>query len=585
MKGLPAPSLRPALAALLAGIAIAIYQKAFGEGIQIELIALGVLISPLLFKAWEARQKGAKLPRAFFVLGLLAFGGAHNSTFSRWFLWAGVLALWPLLFRKNEKADPDPAGKLGWLGPPLLALSALLLWQSVQHQIFAIKAYFAVSVVALVESLWPWRVRSASAAFRRVSLGVMGLAFSLPAMVRNVDLHFLFPALPALVTGLAAFRALLIGDLDRKAARRRLVRTVGPLMVIGFMLGVVGVFAEIYIRATGHPLTKMPKPNAESTWHLPNGIHHYQGPIFQGPAPHNTFHWNSWGLADFERTKEKKPGHKRILVVGDSYVEGVQVPLAAHYHVVLEQELAPKVSQPLEALAIGWAGWGQAGELRALKGTEPNVSFPAGMDLSPDLVVLEFLPGNDVRNNHEILEQMCNGEAASALWQTSNGAIESGMYSVALLLRKIDQALRNARGQRQHLDNCVYQETPSREPKLWAEAWANTEALLKEARDLCRSKGAELLVVSFCGAHEVSGDPPPGMDFDLPAARVKAMCERLGVPFYDTTPVIRAAAKEGSVTYQHDGHWNERGHAAAAKGTAEFILGHPELKALLERKE
>lgn len=582
MKGLPAPALRPALAALLAGLAIAVYQRVWGHGIQVELIALGVLISPLLLRTWEARRSQTKLPPAVFVLGVLAFGGAHNSTLSRWFLWAGVLALWPFLFRKNENEDPPASGALPWLGPLLLALSSLLLWQSFAHQVFALKAYFLASLVALAESIVPWRVRSSSAAFRRVALGCVGLAFGLPAMVRNVDLHFLFPALPALVTALASFRGLLIGNLDRRAARRRLVRTVGPLLVIGFMLAVVGVFAEIYLRATGHPLTKTPTPPAGSTWHEPNGVHHYRGPVFGGPAPHNTFRWNSWGLADHERTIEKKPGTKRILVVGDSYVEGVQVAIDDHYHVVLEKELAPKLSQPIESLAIGWAGWGQGNILRALRGTEPNVSFPPGMDLAPDLVIVEFLPGNDVRNNDETLEQTCNSEAASALWQSSNGAIESGLYSVALLLRKVDQALRNAGGRRQHLDSCVYEETPSREPELWAQAWANTERYLREIRDLCQSRGARLLVVSFCGAHEVEREPPPGMDFDLPARRVKAMCEELGVLFYDTAPVIRAAAKGGSVTYEHDGHWNERGHAAAAKGTAEFIASHPELKALFE---
>ena len=214
--------------------------------------------------------------------------------------------------------------------------------------------------------------------------------------------------------------------------------------------------------------------------------------------------------------------------------------------------------------------------------------FPAGLELSPDLVVLEFLPGNDVRNNHSELERICNQESASALWRNSNRAIDSGFFSVALLLRKLGQATRNVSGRREHLDSGVYQETPTREPKLWAEAWAQTETLLTEIRDLCRSKGAELLVVNFCAGHEVSEAPSgsealPGVDFALPARRVAAICERLEVPFYDTTPDLREATKEGSVTYEHDGHWNSRGHKAAATGTAEFIAKHPKLRALLDR--
>jgi GDSL-like lipase/acylhydrolase family protein len=584
MKGLLAPPLRPALAALLAGLLIAVWQKVWSHGVQIELISLAILVAPLAYKAWETRRAGAHLPKAVFVLWLLAFGGAHNSTLSRWLLCAAVLALCPLLFR-DEKRDEAPAGLLGWLSIPALGLGTALMWQAVQLPILAAKLYFAACLLALFEALAPWRVKTRNAAFRRVALGSVAAAFALPALVRNTDLHFLLLFVPALITLAACSRALLTGNLDRRAARKRMVRVAAPLFMLGFLLLVMFGVAEILLRATGHPLTKVPTPHQGSTWHQPHGLHHYQGPVFGGPAPHNSFRWNSWGLADFERTKAKKPGHKRILVIGDSYVEGVQVPLEAHYHVVLEKQLASKLDHPLETLAIGWAGWGQAAELRALKGEQENVDFPPGMDLSPDLVIVEFLPGNDVRNNHDELERMCNGEAASELWMTSNKAIESRLFSIALLIRKFDQAMRNASGKREHIDSGVYQVTPNREPELWAEAWTNTKSLLGEIRDLCRSKDAELLVVSFCGAHEVSQQAPPGVDFDLPAARVKRMCEELGIPFYDTASVIREAAKGGSVSYQHDGHWNERGHEAAATGTAKFIAEHPQLKSRLERRD
>ena len=317
MKRLFAPSLRPAMAAMVACLGIAIRQKVWGEGVQIELISLAVLVTPLGYMAWEAKKSGSKVSPVVFALGLLAFGGANNSTLSRWFLWAGVLALCPLLFR-GEKPDPEPAGALGWLAPLPLALSSLLLWQALRFADFVVNAYFLVTCLALVESLWPWRARSRSAAVRRLTAGVLGLALTPMFLIRGGELHFLYATLPALLTALATLQAVVIGDLSGRAARRRVVRLFGPLVMIGFLLGGVLVVAEIYLRAVGHPLTKVPIPNQDSTWHQPNGIHHYQGPIFQGPAPNNTFRWNSWGLADFERTKAKKPGRRRILVIGDN---------------------------------------------------------------------------------------------------------------------------------------------------------------------------------------------------------------------------------------------------------------------------
>lgn len=578
----PPPPLRPALAIALSGLAIAVWQKIWGQGIQIELIALGVLLAPLALGLWDNARSGGKRPPTTSAIALLAFGGAHNSTFSRWFLLAGVLALLPFLFAK-EKSDSRPSGPLAWAGPGSLGIAAALLWASNSPSLGA-KIYLVVCLVALCEALSPWRVRTWAAGFRRLALGVVACAFALLLLFRELQLHLFLLLVPAFLTGLATLRALLLGNLDRRAARRRLIRFGAPLFMLGACLTLICVTGEIYLRATGHPITKVPLPNPSSSWHEPGKLHHYEGPPFQGPAPKTTIRWNNWGFADANRSKTKQEGHTRILVVGDSYIDGVQVSIAAHYHTLLEGHLNQDLTRRTEVVAYGWSGWGQANALEALE--KGGKDFPPGLDLAPDLVVLEFLPSNDVRNNHPELERICNEEAASPLWRSSNDAILSNFYFGAFLLRKLDLLARSAGGRGEHLDNSVYEEVPSRLPKLWGEAWNNTEALIKKIRDLCRSRGAVLVVVNFSGSHEAgTGTPPPGMDFGLPAARMKAICEKLGVSFYDTTPDIRSALEQGRVTLEHDGHWNERGHAAAAKGTAEFILGHPELRALLERKE
>ncbi len=58
------------------------------------------------------------------------------------------------------------------------------------------------------------------------------------------------------------------------------------------------------------------------------------------------------------------------------------------------------------------------------------------------------------------------------------------------------------------------------------------------------------------------------------AARGRA--EASGLVFFDTTPVLQAAAERGEMVYYvYDTHWNQRGHDLVGEALAQFLAGKP----------
>src|SRR5206468_9773171 len=75
--------------------------------------------------------------------------------------------------------------------------------------------------------------------------------------------------------------------------------------------------------------------------------------------------WNSCGFHDRERALAKPPGVFRVLLLGDSMLEGAEVEGTRTWRAVLEEILnlhAPP-GQRVEVMAAGAGGWSPAQEL------------------------------------------------------------------------------------------------------------------------------------------------------------------------------------------------------------------------------
>lgn len=299
-------------------------------------------------------------------------------------------------------------------------------------------------------------------------------------------------------------------------------------------------------------------------WHRANSTFLFAGGLYQPRLETVPVHWNSRGWHDVEHWT---PGDKpRVLILGDSYVEAIQVNF--------EDTFVHRLGQAMnvETVALGRSGWGQVQEADALKGE--------GVSYGPALLLAEFLPVNDIRNNSAELERITGEESLhrNAARDCYIGAERRGLYFTAFLCDKADPVLARLSGAPEFLDAEVYRESPRRLPNLWAAAWRTTEAKVAEMQTVAHASGATLAIVSFTGLRELAalgGDAatPEGLDYTLPARRMAGICAKLGIPFLDLMPRFLALPKEQRATMHlaSDGHWSAEGHAQAAREIAAFI--------------
>ena len=313
-------------------------------------------------------------------------------------------------------------------------------------------------------------------------------------------------------------------------------------------------------------------------WHTPDKTYTYYGALLGARQPPdiapNVVRWNHGGWNDVDHTVTKPPRTLRVLVLGDSYVEGIQVRQAELYHRRLEDMLRDRAAGfSVETMAMGASGWGQVHELDALR--------TKGLAYRPDLVIAEFLPGNDVRNNEPELERLANEQAqrstlARVLFIR---ALNAGLLLPSYFFDRLDLGIRQWRGQQDPVDCDVYRDAPDAVPELWGAAWTRTGALLSEMKTVASGAGAELVVVFFTSPMEIDahvpGTPPAPnrMDMRLPGRRLAAICAERSLQCLDLAPrFARLPGEERQrIHLAGDGHWSRDGHHQAARETSRYL--------------
>ena len=110
---------------------------------------------------------------------------------------------------------------------------------------------------------------------------------------------------------------------------------------------------------------------------------------------------NSKGWNDYERTYEKHENTIRVAIVGDSFIEALQVDKSVAIGSIMESWLIDNCSlmpddHTFEVLSFGASGWGTS---------QMHLTIMNEIILyEPDYVVLAFFPGNDLKNNIYDLE-------------------------------------------------------------------------------------------------------------------------------------------------------------------------------------
>lgn len=372
--------------------------------------------------------------------------------------------------------------------------------------------------------------------------------------------------------------------------------------------------AEAGLRIAGVSYPNFYGPDPDRGWGLRPGAHGRWRK--EGDAPVRI---NRDGMRDDEHPVAKPAGELRIAVLGDSCVESLQVPAEKTFWALLETELTrcPAVSEGsgrrVQALDFGVSGYGTAQELLTLRHRV--------WKYDPDLVLLAFYSGNDVRNNWRPLEldparpyfiPQPDGSLALddsfrqtrgyRLRQTWAGRLVYSAFDHSRVLQlgkqaksaadgwigawKASRVKERPAGPELGLDDAVYK--PPADP-AWKSAWAATEAILLSARDEAAAHRVPFAVVSLTTPMQVHPDPAVRGAFmkelgiatlSHPDERLAAFGRREGIPVLALAPALQRLAEREKVflhgfpnTAPGEGHWNERGHAAAAAEMAGWVCG------------
>lgn len=308
-----------------------------------------------------------------------------------------------------------------------------------------------------------------------------------------------------------------------------------------------------------------------------------------------TIRTNSLGLRDRKVTRAKKPGTKRILIIGDSIAYGTGVDAEWRFSDFLSRALGDS----FEVLNAGVCGWGTDQELLFYENR--------GKALEPDYVILSFTMANDVLNNS--LDHIFLASAPKPRFTLRDGFLSLDQERLdppdLRVGDKVRSVLRKSRALlfvKRRIDALRYEEHVRHACEVdrggfdkgglendyshWSvyertygppfeNAWSVTGALLERLSRRCSEDGAELIVFAFPLKLEVDdgwrrellghfGIDSTLLDFKKPYERLAQVCRDRGIDCVYPLDTFRRAARSRPLYFFRDSHPNPHGHAAAA---------------------
>lgn len=153
-------------------------------------------------------------------------------------------------------------------------------------------------------------------------------------------------------------------------------------------------------------------PDPVTGWsHIPGSSGRSFNPLYEYDVQVD---FNSRGIRGPESlVYAKTPGVYRVLLLGDSFVEAVQINYGETLGEQLRAVLEEALGQPVEVINAGVSGFGTDQQLLWLR--------EEGTKYAPDLVLLAVYPHNDFMNNAELLESANQGSINKPFFELIDG--------------------------------------------------------------------------------------------------------------------------------------------------------------------
>jgi len=318
---------------------------------------------------------------------------------------------------------------------------------------------------------------------------------------------------------------------------------------------------------------------------------------------------NNAGFHDVDHTIEKPEGMYRIVVLGDSYVEALQVSLEEGFTQRLERNLSTWVTgRRVEVINLGVSGSGPAQYYRTLD--------RKGLAYRPDLVLMAVLPDNDFRDSYQelsgaVFKPYYSIRVDGTLDYIPPDVSGLGTHLRPLLRRSaflhlvrqavtsmpVENWLANAgllapAGAKNQYsahsmipeDWYVYVADP---PEPWPAAYRVTLRMIKESSELAARHGAVFLVMLLASPQTVEdrweealrrypGASHFTWDFRRPYREISRIGEQSGFKVINLLESFQKDYHESrrSHSWPHDGHWNQDGHRLAADVVSRYLFEH-----------
>lgn len=320
---------------------------------------------------------------------------------------------------------------------------------------------------------------------------------------------------------------------------------------------------------------------------------------------------NSFGMRDEERSLAKAENVVRVSVLGDSFMEALQVA-DGKYTTALLQDRLNKTGRRVEVLNFGFSGYGTAQQLHLYRAMVRQ--------FKSDYVLVFFLPGNDVQNNYMKLDYAANGLSLDDYGSTNvvpfayfdrvgdtlvpkpniriNKPIKRFFkqhllhrfyivdylygrflyfraYAASLELysgpdnEEVQNAVKSKSNDTQEPDPAVksndgQKKDPDKRNKDWEEAWKLTELIFLKLREEVEADGAQLGVVIIDQDEEKY-------------RRMISLAEKIDLPYLALGQPLKELSQQYGLTSGDlifdgcDAHWNANGHRLATEATAEWL--------------
>lgn len=266
-----------------------------------------------------------------------------------------------------------------------------------------------------------------------------------------------------------------------------------------------------------------------------------------------SFQYNSMGFRDDE-VRPRNSVAKRILFLGDSFVENLEVSYEKMFVPLVRKRIADATASRVDIVALSSQGYSTAQELLAYRKYRE--------ELRPDYVVLFFYTGNDFEDNlrPDFAYLDSNGtlvfpENKTSWMKRQLLSFKRWLYESSYLVFYVKNAIESYAA--------VNLGDESKHAAVGSEGYRDeiTRRLILEMRRSVEEHGGKFALVIFTNKYELRENRLDNTAF------IKEMCDEADIHWTDATALF-----SDEHFFRIDEHFSEAGHEVVAERVYDFLV-------------